>query len=254
MIEKRKGFCIPPDNTTIWRYMSFTKFVDLIATKKLYFHRLDQNEDSWEGFLPENYDIKDKLYIRYNRYINCWSINNYESAAMWKVYGPPGESVAIKTNVGKLKESLKGFGIPIHMGKVKYEKENIPHLDFYLPVLYKIKPYYDEHELRLCLSSAETPNPQDFTPLIEALKTFGCDMKSEDILKNCSDDEHSKKANPKGICARVDLNSLIDKVIMCPDKKSYLKDSLIHTLKHVMENNKIDLIINDSGLRKRNSN
>jgi hypothetical protein len=41
----------PPEdlNTSIWRYMSFLQFVWMIATQKLFFVRVDQLEDPWEG-------------------------------------------------------------------------------------------------------------------------------------------------------------------------------------------------------------
>ena len=36
-------------NLRLWRYMDFTKFVSLIATKKLFFCRSDRFDDPFEG-------------------------------------------------------------------------------------------------------------------------------------------------------------------------------------------------------------
>jgi hypothetical protein len=36
----------------IWRYMDFTKFIDLLISDSLYFSRSDKFSDSFEGSLP----------------------------------------------------------------------------------------------------------------------------------------------------------------------------------------------------------
>lgn len=136
MYVKHKAFDTPPDNQTIWRYLSFTKFVWLIAKESLYFARLDQYDDWWEGLLPERCKIEDRKYIRFNKYINCWHMNGSESDAMWKLYGnSTGETVAIKTNVGRLIKSLERCAEVVFIGKIKYEEQNIPEDNLYFPVL-----------------------------------------------------------------------------------------------------------------------
>ena len=42
-----------PDSTKIWRYMDFTKFVNLLYTESLFFCRVDRLEDKWEGTFPK---------------------------------------------------------------------------------------------------------------------------------------------------------------------------------------------------------
>lgn len=44
-----RSFEQPEDATKLWRYMDFTKYVSLLATKSLYFCRADRFEDSYEG-------------------------------------------------------------------------------------------------------------------------------------------------------------------------------------------------------------
>ncbi|MEG1313701.1 MAG: hypothetical protein RSD40_05245, partial [Bacilli bacterium] len=43
------------NNTKIWRYMDFTKFLDLIINRKLYFRRIDLFEDPYEGYIRDEY-------------------------------------------------------------------------------------------------------------------------------------------------------------------------------------------------------
>jgi hypothetical protein len=39
----------PPNDTVLWRYMDFAKFIQMIESKSLWFTRLDQLEDPLEG-------------------------------------------------------------------------------------------------------------------------------------------------------------------------------------------------------------
>lgn len=232
MYIKHKAFDTPPDNQTIWRYLSFRKFVWLIAKESLYFSRLDQHDDWWEGLLPECCNIEDRKYIRFNKYINCWHMNESESDAMWKLYGnSTGETVAIKTNVGCLIKSLEKCAIDVYIGKIKYEEQNIPEGNLYFPVLYKRMPFQHEKELRLCISSPLNSNPPDFTQLKKALAPFNIDNKSDlYILKEYGD---------KGIPVRVDLDQLIDEVIICPNRESFLKDSVEYVMEGKVSYEKI---------------
>ena len=43
------------DNRIIWKYMDFAKFMSLISQNALYFSRVDQFNDQWEGVPPRLY-------------------------------------------------------------------------------------------------------------------------------------------------------------------------------------------------------
>ncbi|MGO9611950.1 MAG: hypothetical protein ACLPX5_02835 [Dissulfurispiraceae bacterium] len=230
MYKEHKVFDTPPDNQTIWRYMSFAKFAWLIANKALYFSRLDQHRDKWEGTLPTNRDFETVRYTRYNRFINCWHMNEGESDAMWKLYGGSfGETVAIKTSIGHLKQSLRQSSLDVLIGRVIYnveqgntiENQNNP---LYFPVLRKRKPFEHEQEVRLCVCSEQNPNPPDFTPLKEELARLGMHFNGLDILKRYDGQ------NGRGIPICVNLSQLIEEVFLCPDEKDYLEDSVKYIL------------------------
>jgi hypothetical protein len=219
MYKEHKAFETPPHTCTVWRYMSFAKFVWLIARESLYFSRLDQHDDWWEGLLPRNWNIEHRKYVRFTKYINCWHMNDSESDAMWKLYGnSAGETVAIKTTVGGLIKSLETSATPVYIGKMKYEERDRPEGNLYLPVTYKRKPFRHEKELRLCVSSASNDNPPDLAQLKQALAPLGIDNRSDvEILKEIGD---------KGIQVPVDLNQLIHEVVICPNSKHSLSDSV----------------------------
>ena len=98
-------------NVKIWRYIDFTKFVSLLDTKALFFTRADMLGDPYEGstsyFNKANWPIiyKDKILIeslhsatshnawkRQWTFVNCWHMNEIESAAMWKLYAQTNEA------------------------------------------------------------------------------------------------------------------------------------------------------------------
>ncbi|MBL1274541.1 MAG: hypothetical protein COB30_000475 [Ectothiorhodospiraceae bacterium] len=219
MYEEHRVFKTPYDDCEIWKYMSFTKFVWLIAKKALYFSRLDQHDDSWEGFLPTNWDIKDLKYSRFNAYINCWHMNSDESDAMWKLYGNPAdETIAIKTTVGRLKESMKKSAISVYIGEVDYEEKEWPESNLYFPVICKRKPFVHEKELRLCVPSPSGDNPPDLPQCKQELDRLGVD--------NWSDSGLLKEIGEKGVSVSVDLSQLIDEVIISPKGKDLLRESL----------------------------
>jgi hypothetical protein len=223
MYEEHRAFETPPDTCVIWRYMSFTKFAWLIATECLYFSRLDKHPDEWEGLVstkPEN--TEHRKYIRFTKYINCWHINNDESDAMWKLYGPSGETIAIKSTVGALKTSLED-GTPVFIGKVNYSEDKIPDGNLYWPVVFKRKPFQHEEELRLCVSSPRNDNPPDLTQLKKELAFLG--------VSNPSDMKLLKGIGPKGISVSIDVNQLLQEVVICPSAGHYLNEAVNYILK-----------------------
>lgn len=121
--------------TTIWRYMDFTKFADLVLSRKIYCCRLDSFDDNYEGYISRydagstvanykslqqdykmeidhlllaNSHLKMQAQLKSTAYANCWHMNEYESAAMWGLYAQTHEAIAIKTTLRKLVCSLSG--------------------------------------------------------------------------------------------------------------------------------------------------
>lgn len=218
MVKQHPLFRIPCRDTTIWRYMSFGQFSWLIAQEKLYFSRLDQHDDGWEGFVPRNWDLGKSLYARFTKYINCWHMNDDESDAMWKCYGNPyGETVAVKTSVNRLIKSLERSSASVYIGSIVYSESDTLETNLYTPVLFKRKAFQHEQELRLCISSDSCDNPPDFSPVIQQSDALGCQITEMVLLK---------AAGKKGSCVSVDLTQLVDGIILCPNRKPWLKEAV----------------------------
>jgi hypothetical protein len=154
---------VQPDNEDIqvWRYMDFTKFVSFIESRCLYFTRADRFDDPFEGsypkinvdarrilppgFPPDKQDIYFKqmasmgeINQRWQKFhaINCWHMNEHESAAMWKLYLKSDEGIAIQSTYRKLRESITDDE-KVYLGVVKYidyEKEWIDAGNSFSPI------------------------------------------------------------------------------------------------------------------------
>lgn len=120
----------PADETPLWRYMDFTKFLSLLESHSIHLSPLINFDDPFEGHptrpvidaltdFPKNAsqkEIEERRNIADNnitafqngrRFVSasCWHANPTESAAMWAQYLRTGEGFAIQTSFEKLKQS-----------------------------------------------------------------------------------------------------------------------------------------------------
>src|SRR6266540_2111096 len=190
MIKASQYLEIPSSDTVIWRYMDFVTFCSLLTTGKIFFRRLDKYSDELEGTLPPK--TKEEL-LKYRSAFdysssegtekwaagvienveaykewtvaNAWTISDVENYAMWKIYLRGNrEGVAIKSTVGRLKESFTANGFEIYLGKVHYEGLKQEELNVYSVSTNKSSPYEFEKELRaLILYQFTIPDDCDNT-------------------------------------------------------------------------------------------
>ena len=161
--------------TTLWRYMSFTKFVSLLTKKSLFFARADKLGDPFEGSLPrqnisqlpqtnkgkpeEQWRLIGPFIKFLGQYtlVSCWHENEHESDAMWKLYSGAEDGIAIKTDLESLSGSLIGERrVPVK--KVTYgdyDAITIDGMDTLAPFVHKRKSFEHENEVRaLCVEAA----------------------------------------------------------------------------------------------------
>ncbi len=169
-VQSRELKRVKNDSMKIWRYLDFTKFVSLLDTEKLFLCRADQLDDPWEGSLSRaNLDEREKQdrkyphitndeisdihkYARYHVFISSWHMNEFESAAMWKLYLKSDEGIAIQSTLGDLKKSLDKTKIDVTIGKVEYidyDKDVISEKSIVYPFVHKRKSF--EHEKEICV-------------------------------------------------------------------------------------------------------
>jgi len=168
----------PPsdESVRIWRYMDFTKFVWMLEHRSLYFARSDLLGDPFEGsyskanikFRPQVYkdmleDVGklDRAFGMFSEFfqmmrkwifINCWHMNDHESAAMWKVHSQSNESIAVQSTYKRLRDCLPG---KVDIGIVRYidyESDWLPEGNAFYPFFHKRMSFEHERELRAVIS------------------------------------------------------------------------------------------------------
>lgn len=172
---------VPHGNTVLWRYMSHSKFEDLLKRRALYFANAKTLSDEYEISIPQS-NVKKKrralerdglsaaqLDFEMKRFLwmldpdkaltllSCWTTRPSESYAFWKIYvGSKSPGVAVRTTVARLRRALC-IGADPHpenffMGRVKY-RTHLPDLELNrFQLACTKKPFYDfERELRVLL-------------------------------------------------------------------------------------------------------
>ena len=155
--------------TTLWKYLTFEKFLDFLLMKRLYFRRSDKLSDPFECIVPpemcapkgadhrpqteRDFLAAHEQYINSARskvFLNSWHINEYESEAMWKLFGGAGHSIAIRTTFGRIMGQMAQHDLTA--GKVLYKdmvKDGCAIADLFDFALLKRKPFEHEREFRL---------------------------------------------------------------------------------------------------------
>ena len=189
----------PPDATRLWRYMTLSRFLWLVKESKLYFSRLAEfTDDPYEGTLPKEAtsQIDDVRKLGYGlaspAAVSCWHQNYYESVAMWKLYVPGPEGVAIQTTVAKLKQLDEPSDFAI--GEVRYldyEKESQPNIGATCPslapyaiVFQKRRSYEHEREVRVVIfNPADDPCQTSVPPERLGAAGFGVPVRLGDLIE-----------------------------------------------------------------------
>lgn len=213
-------------NTKIWRYLDFTKFVSLLDKQALFFARSDKLNDPFEGsiskvnlierfLLSKNWSEKAKINwaktqidssnffkeLRRFTIINSWHLNNFESAAMWKLYLKNDDGVAIQSTFNRLTKCFNGFTkYDIYIGKIKYidyEMEMVPEGFTFYPFLYKRKSFEHEQELRALIQKYPIKNKKL---------------------------DYSFDLFDRGEYIPVDLGNLIEKIYVSPTSPTWFKE------------------------------
>lgn len=167
-------FQVPRPSVVVWRYLDRSKFEDLVVRRRLYFRRADRLDDQMEGSFSEgnrrfqtalwrrfheahsirpNHEQEQEInqMIRHRVFINCWHVNEHESARMWKLYTRSSESVVIRSQCRLLDSSIDGRAYqPVYVRYVGSDEPRPEHHSL-APFVFKDLKYQFESEVRLLL-------------------------------------------------------------------------------------------------------
>lgn len=161
----------PEDRSSVvWRYMPLSKFISLLHSSCIYLARIDLLNDPHEGSLPHTLVETRRLgfrnqgteralpqavaltqQVRQACYVNCWTLNPFESEALWRLYTSTDDGVAIKTTYQALVDIIEPDN-SLHIGKISYidyETEWFPFGNLFYPVMHKRRAFAHESEVRI---------------------------------------------------------------------------------------------------------
>ena len=105
------------------------------------------------------------MSIRYEKipkftFLNCWHLNNFESAAMWNLYLKSNEGISIQSNFKRLTECFHKYpDNKVFVGIVKYidyDKDWLPEGNILYPFIHKRKSFEYEKEIRALILDLNT--------------------------------------------------------------------------------------------------
>jgi hypothetical protein len=231
-----KAFNQPTNpNIKIWRYMDFTKYVSMLDSSSLFFARADLLGDPFEGTYSKGnveevknqmeeaartarrpLDVTEQLekgslerqWYRQWIYICSWHMNEYESAAMWRLYARTNETIAVQSPYSKLCACLPAeldLGHrkrldAVYVGEVQYvdyESDKLPEGNMFHLFTHKRKSFEHERELRAVIwDTSQVGGPIDVTA-----------------------------TNPNtGLPVKVSLDDLIEAVYVAPTAPPWFRD------------------------------
>lgn len=168
---------------TLWRYMDFPKFEDLLVTSTLYFSRPDRFDDPFEGRFTEGNENgpseSERIFRQLYRFqedhkasssyhdthrmvvfISCWHRHTHDTLKMWEAYTKSTDSVVVSTTVSALRahlpKSIMQYGVtykPLEQPRTEFSHNSL--------FFYKPSEYSFEREYRLLRPPEEN---ESFTP------------------------------------------------------------------------------------------
>jgi len=236
MYTKNPEFTKPDGNPKLWRFMSFTKFVNMLHSNTLYFCRSDLLGDPFEGTstkatIEERKKILEELlpgleldqlrkeqeknehllfyqlWTKLN-FVSCWHKNEYEPYSMWKTYAP-NEGIAIQSSWERLIDSVSKSKEEICIGMIEYldYKKDDNSGNLFKKLLTKRKNFIHESELRAIV----THSPTNY------------------IIQDSNNPPTNIinwEAVPQGIKIPVKLDDLIEKIIIAPKSPSWFRSTV----------------------------
>jgi len=211
--EGHKSFPITfPRDQPIWRYLTFSKFIDMLQRESLWFSRADSFEDVFEGRLPKmnaeamkDHPAGDATLafemLRRFQYLNCWHVSDHESVAMWKMYAVSHEAVAIRSTYERLHTSMPEECYIGEVAYIDYREQYVDVSNSYNVIMTKRRSFAHERELRAIITEEipSTETDDDGFPSISL-----------------------SAQNPhRGRHVKVELTSLIEQIVVAPTSPNW---------------------------------
>lgn len=205
MTAHRHPLLVQPrdEQGSVWRYLDFTKYVSLLDSSALYLPRADRLGDPFEGtfgrgvppldpietpggqksFVAGSMEHRPELLKFYRRlrcwtYVSCWHANEFESAAMWRLYASPYPAVAIRSSYAALCQALPENTFIGLVQYIDFDRGWVPDTNTIWPFFYKRISFEHEHEVRVVFQDIRSGNATPFRANNEEGKSIPLDLES----------------------------------------------------------------------------
>lgn len=122
------------ENTSIYRVFRANYIQSMINDKTNTLVHISKWEDPFEAFLLKQKVRHEGNFVDVSSFYNdvygqCWSLNDEETDATWRIYSPNKDGILVKSTVGKIWNSFyntchKGASYKYAIGKVSYFSES----------------------------------------------------------------------------------------------------------------------------------
>jgi hypothetical protein len=221
-MQVHPSLSLPDDpDVVLSRYLSLGKLLDLLSSKNVFLSKVSNLGDTFEGSLtqPEFDARREEIDVRFwkeprsveksmqkftrllleNTFVNCWTLGEIESEAMWRLYCAGEEGVCIRTSLSRLQKTVDDPRVyATQIRYLDYKHDRFPSGNTILgPFTCKRLAFEHEREFRLLISNI----PPDYLD----------DDSGPVDIPDVSDD------NPTaGIRVAVDPNLLIEAILTSP--------------------------------------
>jgi len=241
MYKKDLSFHTPDDSLIVWRYIDFTKYVDLLLSKELFFTRSDRFDDPFEGISKfKDYENTKHMLSTQQKtkkfyFLNCWHLNIKQSDAMWKIFLKTTNGIAIKTTVGNIKKSIENEKSDVFIGEVYYRDfDNVTFDEVMFEKQNRFGKGGNMNQFNYKRISFEHE---------KELRLFYIDLPIPHAIKNGIPRESLAYKKIK-----VNINELVNEIVIAPFADSWFKD----LVKNITESLGYELMISKSELYNLN--
>jgi len=244
MIKNYKNLREDELDLSVCRYLTFPKFINMLAYSAIWFSNLNILQDQFEGMMPTQAKVKmfadsqkwkqvfpENLYPQIDGMadrneedgrellvVNCWYLGKADSPKMWKEYSGGSSGIAINSTIRKLSQYVYAWPEYSHIGKVKYVN-----LDTYEMTPYeanqaheraflKNERYSEENEVRIVTMNLKSP------------RCVGMDGEPY-TQEQYSGKNMNNRENP-GLYIGIDFGSLVDSVVLAPGSLDWIKNTI----------------------------
>jgi hypothetical protein len=206
--------------------MDLAKYLSMLDRECLFFARATLLGDPFEGSSTKMM-VAGREYIRANRatdptlavykdvpasffqlgdtykamvqkyLVNCWHMNEHESAAMWKLYSSSNEAVCVQSTYRRLRSCLPQFVLVGEVNYIDYDKEGFSTGNLLNFIMHKRLSFAYEREVRAIFwELTGEPDAQSYKSQI----------------------------GPGGLEIKVDLPALVERVYVSPTAAPWVAD------------------------------